>query len=302
MLNLEQMARLENYASVFARMDNSLVIARSAGNLHPSIAGEPFKLNGLTITLIEKGTLEIDLDDNSYTAEGPALLVLDPVVTARMSSDRWEDVEIFSLFCTSDFLNGLNVNLSALHLPDLAEKPARTLPLSEADTHLMQSYFNLLLLALRSFTGTPIDHHIASSLVASVLYLVVQLHYKSLNVESIVRPAATGPRPKRTSYVRDFLRLVHVDYVRHRDLEYYAKRLCISQKYLSVLVKNATGKTASRWIDDFVIMEAKNLLRYSDKNVQQVAYALNFVNQSAFGKYFKHLTGMSPSQYQKSAK
>ena len=49
-----------------------------------------------------------------------------------------------------------------------------------------------------------------------------------------------------------------------------------------------------------VILEAKNLLRYSGKNIQQVAYELNFSNQSSFGKYFKHLTGMSPSQFQKS--
>jgi probable transcriptional regulator araC family len=47
-----------------------------------------------------------------------------------------------------------------------------------------------------------------------------------------------------------------------------------------------------------VLQEAKNLLRYSGKNVQQVAYELNFTNQSSFGKYFKHLTGMSPTQFQ----
>ena len=66
------------------------------------------------------------------------------------------------------------------------------------------------------------------------------------------------------------------------------------------MVKETTGKSAANWIDDFVLMEAKNLLRYSGKNVQQVAYALNFTNQSSFGKFFKHLTGQSPTEYQKS--
>ena len=47
-----------------------------------------------------------------------------------------------------------------------------------------------------------------------------------------------------------------------------------------------------------MIQEAKNLLRYSGKNVQQIAYELNFSNQSSFGKYFKNLTGMSPTQFQ----
>ena len=48
-----------------------------------------------------------------------------------------------------------------------------------------------------------------------------------------------------------------------------------------------------------MILEAKNLLRYSGRNVQQVAYELNFPNQSAFGKYFKHITGMSPTEFQR---
>ncbi|WP_290101184.1 helix-turn-helix domain-containing protein, partial [Duncaniella muris] len=52
--------------------------------------------------------------------------------------------------------------------------------------------------------------------------------------------------------------------------------------------------------DDYVILEAKNLLRFSGKNIQQVSYELNFPNQSSFGKYFKHLTGFSPSEYQRS--
>ena len=77
-------------------------------------------------------------------------------------------------------------------------------------------------------------------------------------------------------------------------------KLFISPKYLSLLVKEATGRSAANWIDEYVIMEAKNMLRFSGRNIQQVTYDLNFPNQSSFGKYFKHLTGMSPTQYQRS--
>ena len=83
-------------------------------------------------------------------------------------------------------------------------------------------------------------------------------------------------------------------------MAFYASQLYITPKYLSLLIKEATGRSAAEWIDEFVIMEAKNMLRFSGKNVQQVAYDLNFPNQSAFGKYFKHLTGMSPTRFQRS--
>ncbi|MDE6229526.1 MAG: helix-turn-helix domain-containing protein, partial [Muribaculaceae bacterium] len=50
----------------------------------------------------------------------------------------------------------------------------------------------------------------------------------------------------------------------------------------------------------YLLLEAKNLLRFSGKNIQQIAFELNFSNQSSFGKYFKNLTGMSPSEFQNS--
>ncbi|MDE6121446.1 MAG: helix-turn-helix domain-containing protein, partial [Muribaculaceae bacterium] len=117
-------------------------------------------------------------------------------------------------------------------------------------------------------------------------------HYGSPTIESI------GPR--RSGYVHEFMKLVHLYYTRERSVSFYASKLFISPKYLSLLVKEATGHSAAWWIDSFVITEAKNLLRYSGKNIQQVAYALNFSNQSSFGKYFKHLIGMSPTEFQKS--
>ena len=46
-----------------------------------------------------------------------------------------------------------------------------------------------------------------------------------------------------------------------------------------------------------MVLEAKTLLKYSDLSIQEIAYRLNFSTQSFFGKYFKHQTGMSPTEY-----
>ena len=71
------------------------------------------------------------------------------------------------------------------------------------------------------------------------------------------------------------------------------------QKYLSSVVKEVSGKTAARWIDESVILEAKALLKYSGMSIQEIAYHLNFSTQSFFGKYFKQHTGTSPSRYKR---
>ena len=78
---------------------------------------------------------------------------------------------------------------------------------------------------------------------------------------------------------------------------FYARQLCITPKYLTTLIKRISGLSVSEWIDNYVILVAKTLLKYSTMSIQEIAYYLNFPNQSFFGSYFKRNTGMSPSQY-----
>lgn len=71
----------------------------------------------------------------------------------------------------------------------------------------------------------------------------------------------------------------------------------VTPKHLSRTVKAQTGYTAVEWIERFVILEAKVLLKSSNLNIQQIADELNFPSQSFFGKYFKKFTGMSPKEF-----
>ena len=104
-------------------------------------------------------------------------------------------------------------------------------------------------------------------------------------------------RSRAKEYFTQFTKLLGQHYKHERSVGFYARQLCITPKYLTTLIKRISGKSASEWIDSFVILEAKTLLKYSDMSVQEIAYALNFPNQSFFGSYFKRNTGMSPSHY-----
>ncbi|MDR1180556.1 MAG: helix-turn-helix domain-containing protein, partial [Bacteroidales bacterium] len=53
----------------------------------------------------------------------------------------------------------------------------------------------------------------------------------------------------------------------------------------------------SDWIDNFVILEAKALLKSTNMTIQQISDELNFPSQSFFGKSFKRIVGMSPKMY-----
>jgi AraC-like DNA-binding protein len=80
-----------------------------------------------------------------------------------------------------------------------------------------------------------------------------------------------------------------------RSIGFYADKLCLTPKYLTI--KEMSGKLAGEWIDDYVMLEAKVLLKSTNMTVQQISERLNFTTQSHFGTYFKRLAGVSPKEY-----
>lgn len=74
----------------------------------------------------------------------------------------------------------------------------------------------------------------------------------------------------------------------------------LSPKYFSKLVRQASGKLPMEHIQQRVIIEAKSLLRSTNITIREIADALNFPTDSFFCRYFKHETGLSPSDYRQS--
>lgn len=94
-----------------------------------------------------------------------------------------------------------------------------------------------------------------------------------------------------------FLELVNKHAVHERNSTFYADNLCLTPRYLSTLVRQASGRTVMDWVNEAVMQEAKLMLRHTDKLVYQIADELNFPNASFFCKYFRRMAGMTPNAY-----
>ena len=108
------------------------------------------------------------------------------------------------------------------------------------------------------------------------------------------------PRTRQEEIFQRFISEVETYYRRERSVKFYADLLCISPKYLSSVIYKVSQKLAGEWIDAYVILEAKTLLKSERLTVQQISERLNFPNQSFFGKFFKRCSGMSPKEYMNS--
>lgn len=285
------------FSDIIAHSDDYLiaVLSNSGADILPT--GQPCRFDGLIFMycssgeyVIKKGYAEIALRDRNFMAIYP-----DDIIKGV---DTREAGELTGLFLSRNFIRDLNFNLSVFSSLDMLGVRTPVIKLTAQDFETLTHYFSLLKLNAQNRVNADIDvftRNIARNVTAALFYNLMLLTRDSR------RSSRQGKQTSRkTTYVLDFMALLQNEYKRERTVKYYADKLCISSKYLSILIKSATGKSAAEWIDDCVILEAKNLLRFSGMNVQQVAYELNFTNQSAFGKYFKHLTGMSPTHFQNS--
>ena len=103
-----------------------------------------------------------------------------------------------------------------------------------------------------------------------------------------------------TFLLRKFIELLYNgEYIRHRSLDFYASRLCITPHYLSEICKEVSGRPATYWIDRFTLLEITRLLWQKELSLTEIAEKLNFSSVSYFSRYVQKKIGISPSEYRK---
>lgn len=104
---------------------------------------------------------------------------------------------------------------------------------------------------------------------------------------------------KKYLLTRQFKALVNNYFHSEKQVDFYAAKLNITANHLSEVVKSQTNKTAKRHIMDRVLLEAKNLLSYTDMDISEIAFALNFLETTHFNRFFKKETQTTPLVFRK---
>lgn len=103
-----------------------------------------------------------------------------------------------------------------------------------------------------------------------------------------------------SSLFKRFLDLISSNRSKCRTVEDYASALCVSPKYLTVVCKKSSGRTANEWIREHILEDIRYYLKQTDMPMKQIADQLGFANPSFFGRYVKEHFGMTPLQFRQS--
>lgn len=275
-----------------------ILTVTSSNQLEELFTSSPNNIS-LAIVLCVEGGFDILMHGIPHHVSAGNLMFVHRDTYTSPSNISTSGLHLKIALASIEFLNSLNFDINVINSITFTPNRLPIIPLSPASYNLVDRYFELMSLNLTQNTQPVYVNSISRNLFAALIYQMLQVGAENQSIDS-PSLSSSGRISRRHAYVRSFLQLLHANYASHRTVLFYADKLCLSPKYLGNVVREVTGHSAAEWIDHIVILEAKNLLRYSGLNIQQVAYRLNFSSQGSFGKYFKHFTGLSPTEFQKS--
>lgn len=252
----------------------------------------PIRLDGIAICICREGNGIVNLNLRQHHIKKKTLFICAPNDIIQIPEQNAEHFYVETIFISTHFLKEMYISLSTFVPFFMSVKENPAYQLTEAEIKELDRIYQLL----KGEVGKPdnFNKEILRNIMAAFLYKLGSiLIYKAPDINS-----EELKLPKREEVLfNDFIRLLKEHHKTERRVDFYAEKLYLTPKHFSSVIKRVSGKTAGKWIDDYVILEAKTLLRYSPMSIQEIAYYLNFANASFFGKYFKHHTGMSPSEY-----
>jgi len=116
-------------------------------------------------------------------------------------------------------------------------------------------------------------------------------------IEKEVQEDSGNKQSRDELYFQQFLELLVLHYKIEHYVEFYADKLHITTHYLTMILKRLSGQTVSDLIFQLLFSEAKVLLQQPKLSIQQIAEEFHFSDQSAFGKFFKRKSGLSPKEF-----
>ena len=251
---------------------------------------EPRKMNFILIGLCTKGKISYRMDTEELVVHAGELLVVSErhVIDGYKCSD---DMEGLCIMMSVDFFHEIIKSVHDVSSLFVFARMQPVMKLEADEIATFTEYFQFIKQKI-SDNHNHFRKDLIRTLMLAMFYDVGNVIYRVKNFdESLLRSEKV---------FTTFLKMVEENCKRERRVSWYAQQLNITPKYLSTAVKRISGRTAVEWIENYVTMELRVLLKNSTKSIKEITEELNFPNQSFLGKYFKEHVGLTPTAYRKS--
>ena len=248
--------------------------------------GQPYRLQEGRIAIITNGRARVLINLIEYIFRPNYISLIAPGSIIQIIETS-QDFDAHMMAIEHNFLPVSGKEEFFAHF--LQRKKNLLLPLTTTEQVQIENFITVMWDVLQEpvFRKEVIQH-----LLAGLLY----------NIEYIAKnkgQSESSPLTHQNDIFQRFISLVNTYSKTERNVSFYADKLCLTPRYLNTVIRQASQQTVMDWINQSIILEAKVLLKHSNRLVYQISDELNFPNPSFFSKLFKRMTGMTPQEYQK---
>ena len=250
----------------------------------------PFRIDCYVAAYCVEGSVDCSVNLTDYHLTAGTLLLFTPGNIVKITEDR--DLHLTLICASTSFISGIGINPSKFLVEAMDVLSDPCIHLSPDETAMLHKYVNLALDITK--TNPQFLKESIGGLVSSVFYQFAGFLADSKKRQDMETPVRTT---RQRQMLEQFIKLAINDHAREHLVGYYADKMCVTPKYLSKIVKEASGRSVPEWLNELLILDAKNMLRHSDMTIKEISAQLNFPSQSFFFRFFKNHTGQPPTQY-----
>lgn len=241
-----------------------------------------------TFTLVTRGWLTMNYNGSNIRLSKGDLYIYSPglAVTISDSSADYQSICLMVDEFTTLETPSVRDLVSLAHLP-IVQLSTPKLTLNEETAAMFET-------RMREMIAYQHSNNIYKEKLLRMLYAVFLVDLQNVQEKAIVHRQV--PQRVEELFI-GFNRLLPQHFIEHRDIGFYADRLCITNDYLSRIVKQVSGHTVVELINQMLLMEACYLLRTTTMSVSQIANRLHFAEPAAFTHFFTRMKGLSPREY-----
>lgn len=255
---------------------------------------KPVKMNMSSILICTGGRMQADLNATNYQVEKRDILFCPPNIIMNNILIS-PDFTCKILLLTSKIVQGFLRNRISMWNEAFYVNKRYIIHLNEEQFNIFRYYYELLHKRMKE-PSEYFQKEIIQSILQATLFEICGALSKMGN------SLTAGKGGQSELLFKRFIELLSSNDVKRHSIPYYAKQLCVTPKYLSAVCKSISGKTALKWIQDYLDEDIRYYLRDTNMSIKEIANALAFPNLSFFGKYVRSHFGMSAGEYRHNTK
>ncbi len=258
-------------------------------SIFPHWLTEPFYSDYVGIVVCHQGTFLFCVDGTSYTTKADETVFLSKGIMLQVTESS-SDLQFTLLFYHSENIRPMLGNTVVTMRLYATIYPKACHIIHTGFENMLASYARMLQALEQQEDTSPYSAYEEKLLLLAVTYRLCSIFSMSYKV-------AGKDMARKIEIFESLLKLIEDNYMRERSVAFYADQLCLTPKYLSVMVKSLCGNTVQQLLFKAIIRRSIFLMKNTNMSIQQISYELNFPNASTFGTFFKKHTGLSPKHY-----